>query len=311
MNHSHIWVFFHVGETPLVCWQAVGDDQRQCEWSVPHLFSGLRILASIDEEVEEGCKFEDLTWSEKMRRARRWVKQSYHTYFLVLLDFDIFGPDSIIGVLILFWCYLEYNLNITIFFIRHSPLINLISVWNEHCCCVVMNHYIWGLWKKSCKASWNKTHGLLWPGVDPPDLLLPMAVSKRKREEQQEQNNSYFTESTLPTSMLFSALCSQITQHRLRTRSRYAACRLLYDILKKLTGTGKMKVAFTAEGRLYNIATPRSGLVNSSIMGSFMDDAVSLSDVKRSWRKDAQDSFFQNVIHNKYLFKFIHYDRHN
>ncbi|CAL1126367.1 unnamed protein product [Cladocopium goreaui] len=208
--------FFHVGETPLVCWQAVGDDQRQCEWSVPHLFSGLRILASIDEEVEEGCKFEDLTWSEKMRRAR--------------------------------------------------------------------------LWKKSCKASWNKTHGLLWPGVDPPDLLLPMAVSKRKREEQQEQNNSYFTESTLPTSMLFSALCSQITQHRLRTRSRYAACRLLYDILKKLTGTGKMKVAFTAEGRLYNIAIPRSGLVNSSIIGSFMDDAVSLSDVKRSWRKDAQDA---------------------
>ena len=80
----------------------MGDDQRQCEWSVPHLFSGLRILASIDEEVEEGCKFEDLTWSEKMRRARCWVKQSYHTYFLVLLDFDIFGPDSIIGVLILF-----------------------------------------------------------------------------------------------------------------------------------------------------------------------------------------------------------------
>lgn len=124
----------------------------------------------------------------------------------------------------------------------------------------------------------------------PPDLLLPMAVSKRKREEQQGQNNSYFTESTLPTSMLFSALCSQITQHRLRTRSRHAACRLLYDILKKLTGTGKMKVAFTSEGRLYNIAIPRSGLVNSSVLGSFMDDAVSLSDVKRSWRKDAQDS---------------------
>ena len=50
-------------------------DHRQCEWSVPHLFSSLRTMASRDEEVEEGYKFDDLMWSEKMRRARCWVKE--------------------------------------------------------------------------------------------------------------------------------------------------------------------------------------------------------------------------------------------
>ena len=102
----------------------------------------------------------------------------------------------------------------------------------------------------------------------------------------------FFAEATLPTSMLFAALCSQITQHRMRTRSRYAACRLLYDILKKLIGTGKMKVSFTTDdGRLYNITIPKSGLVNSPVVTSLMG-AVSIPRVKQCWRKDAQDWYF-------------------
>jgi hypothetical protein len=141
--------------------------------------------------------------------------------------------------------------------------------------------------------SWKKAHKQLWPGVEVPALLTATANRNVEREEQGARpENSFFVESTLPTSMLIASLTSQITQHRSARKFRAAASILLHDILRKLVRTGKMTSRFTTgDGIEFNIPIPTGGGFPSATLVSMVGDPSSLRKVKEAWDKDAEDRF--------------------
>ena len=147
-----------------------------------------------------------------------------------------------------------------------------------------------GKWKSSNMKTWQKSHKLLWPHADVPTLLLPYAENYNTGPTS-EHDQRYFAESTIPTSMLFAVLCSQITQARNAPMYRNAASRLLYNILKRLVSTGKVKTRFTSDGNAFNIQIPTTGSFPASVLCSLENNAL-LRAVKRAWNKDAQDIGF-------------------
>ena len=63
--------------------------------------------------------------------------------------------------------------------------------------------------------SWEKMHKRLWPAVDVPPLLSPMALtSKQKLATQGNDTESFFAEGTLPTSWMISAICALIVTRK-------------------------------------------------------------------------------------------------
>ena len=106
-----------------------------------------------------------------------------------------------------------------------------------------------------------------------------------------EQDQRFFAESTIPTSMLFAAICSQITQPRNAPKFRHAASKLLYNLLKRLVSTGKVRARFTdSDGHDFNILIPTTGIFPASVLFSLGNNAL-LRAVKKAWNKDAQDVF--------------------
>lgn len=143
-------------------------------------------------------------------------------------------------------------------------------------------------WKSNNLSAWQKSHKLLWPHVDLPTLLLPYAENMTMGPSS-EQDQRFFAESTIPTSMLFAAICSQITQPRNAPKFRHAASKLLYNLLKRLVSTGKVRARFTdSDGHDFNILIPTTGIFPASVLFSLENNAL-LRAVKKTWNKDAQD----------------------
>ena len=148
--------------------------------------------------------------------------------------------------------------------------------------------------------SWEKTHSLLWPNSEPPELLAPSSLQtdRIERDEQGVASSSFFTATTLPTSMLFASLCSQIVAVRLRKNLRFAACRALYDILKRVVATGNLTATFVSEtGDVYRIPVPCHGSFPTAVVTQIaaLDGGVKHSQLKKQWNKDCQDRGSQNA----------------
>ena len=132
--------------------------------------------------------------------------------------------------------------------------------------------------------SWVKVHKNLWPHEAVPELLEPAA----KRNLEGERDQAFFVESTIPTSLLFSALTSAIIQARSAFRFRSAASKLLYAILQKLLQTGEMNVHFTQEGQQFGIHIPAGGGFPSAVLFALLG-AEGVESVKAAWNTDAED----------------------
>lgn len=128
-----------------------------------------------------------------------------------------------------------------------------------------------------------KAHRLLWPETAPPELLQPTAT-----REQSNLEKSYFVESTLPTSMLFAAIASQIMAPRRAKRFRAAASSLLHALIKKVVQSGTMKVRFTANGNEFCIPVPTTGAFPSATLVSMLGPNE-IARGRRVWNLDAQD----------------------
>ena len=107
-------------------------------------------------------------------------------------------------------------------------------------------------------------HELLWPGSPLPNILTPSAVNQQMGPSD-ESDPKYFTENTLPTSFMMSAICAQIIQGRSARMFRQAASSLLYDLLKKLVQTSKMTVRLSSHGNEFNIPVPTSGTFPTAV----------------------------------------------
>ena len=150
-----------------------------------------------------------------------------------------------------------------------------------------------GLWKKDSQNHWVKTHELMWPEEIVPDLLVPTSL-KRKRDDgstvaTSELSNSWFPSSTVPTSMMFSAICHQITQTKVRKSVRSGASMLLFDILKKLLATNGMRARFTSDDGEYSISIPRSGMVPTPVLVRLIDETSLLDATRQAWNKDSKE----------------------
>ena len=167
--------------------------------------------------------------------------------------------------------------------------------------------FISGKWKSSSIESWNKQHKLLWPTCDVPTLLESSAVKKGK-DENPGATNQFFVENTIPTSMLFAALCSQITAARSPSKYRYAASKLLFELLQKMVQSCDVKARFSSDGTEFQVNVPTSGMFPSSILCAMSQSDSSqntLKQLKRAWNKDAQDPgcqfLFQEFTQKYYI----------
>ena len=142
-------------------------------------------------------------------------------------------------------------------------------------------------------ASWVKVHQQLWPETEIPELLNPTAASTKSSDVDMESR--YFVESTLPTSMMISALCSQVIQGRSAKRFRNAASVLLHGVLKKLVRSGKMKLSLSSDGIAFDVPVSSTGAFPSSPL------IVSLGRpdqrrVRQHWNEDEQDWNTKNML---------------
>ena len=129
-------------------------------------------------------------------------------------------------------------------------------------------------------------HKQLWQGGEPV-LLVPSANRNAKAED---KTNTLFVESTLPTSMVFAAICAQITQHRSAKKFRYAAMNLFYSIIKKLIRNNCLKARFVnPDGMEFSIPVPTSGAFPSATVISMIGEPGIISKIQTAWNKDSQD----------------------
>lgn len=132
-------------------------------------------------------------------------------------------------------------------------------------------------------------HKQLWPEADVPKLLVPTADRKKESTD-----DKFFVESTIPTSFLFAALCSQASLKRGKggmKESRYAASSMLHKILTHLSQTGDFKLSFTAHGNQYHIPVPTTGMFPVAVLTSMLEPD-SLKQLKNYWNESAEDIVF-------------------
>lgn len=132
-------------------------------------------------------------------------------------------------------------------------------------------------------------HRQLWQGIDVPTLLVPTAL---KKGEGTSEEQGFFVESTLPTSLLLSAISAQITQGRSGSQFRFGASRVLFELLRKLVRTSYMKVQFESQGNSFSIAIPTNGLFPSATLLSMVGVDV-VRKTRQLWDEAVQDKFWQ------------------
>jgi hypothetical protein len=130
-------------------------------------------------------------------------------------------------------------------------------------------------------------HRQLWQGIDVPTLLVPTAL---KKGEGTSEEQGFFVESTLPTSLLLSAISAQITQGRSGSQFRFGASRVLFELLRKLVRTSYMKVQFESQGNSFSIAIPTNGLFPSATLLSMVGVDV-VRKTRQLWDEAVQDKF--------------------
>ena len=137
--------------------------------------------------------------------------------------------------------------------------------------------------------------------------MLESSAVKKRKDENPGVTNQFFVENTIPTSMLFAALCSQVTAARSPAKYRYAASKLLFELLQKMVQSCDLQARFSLNGTEFQVLVPTSGMFPSSILSAMSQSDSSenaLKKMKRAWNKDAQDPgchFFKHSPKKYYL----------
>ena len=142
-----------------------------------------------------------------------------------------------------------------------------------------------GKWKSSSMQLWEKMHKQLWQGADVPTVLAATAL---KKSEGTSEDQGFFVESTLPTSLLLSAICAQISQGRSAAQFRYGASKVLFELLRKLVRSSYLKVQFESEGNSFSVPIPTNGLFPSAILLSMVGADV-VQKTRELWNAAVQD----------------------
>ena len=137
--------------------------------------------------------------------------------------------------------------------------------------------------------SWTKCHQELWPTVDPPALLKPLASRADADAGQQVQNQpGHFVESTLPTSYVWASLVSQCTATKRTASARHNSMEMFHELLMKVCATGNLELSLTCGGG--------DRIVKVGAAGNFAVDVLlghlspfELEEVRNAWLMDMRE----------------------
>ena len=142
------------------------------------------------------------------------------------------------------------------------------------------------MWKGRSKKSWDKSHELLWPGVELPEFLTPLAT--RAAPEEEDHRRGHFMESTIPTSYVFASLLSASTSMKKMASGRYRAMEVFYELLVATFRTGKLDLTLQTNQGDETIRVPPSGNVQTGTLFGHLSPNR-LDELKNLWAMEMQD----------------------
>ena len=122
-----------------------------------------------------------------------------------------------------------------------------------------------GNWREKNETSWLEYHLLLWPGCGQALKLVPPRTNTSKIKKGTGFAISPFHETTLPTSVVMSALVAQTASPKRQLAYLQATARLFKKLLHRCCATGEIVLVLTAPGTNVplRVQVPCSGRIPS------------------------------------------------
>ena len=146
-----------------------------------------------------------------------------------------------------------------------------------------------GTWRSTSLKAWKESHSLMWPEMQAPELLVPLASRLGGANEVR-----HFQEATLPTSILWACLVSQSSSPKRTIHQRLLAATAFYEIIMAVFRAGDMELQVQWGNTSHRVPVASSGVVASNmVFGSLSPNQ--LATIKNEWAGDCQERGFVHV----------------